>query len=129
MKINISIALFMLNKMLKPTIDRLVNQKSLNNSTSLVTFYIPNTTKVSDLSKRVNSEISKAPNIQLRQTRQGVQDALQAVLTHVKRLKTVPHNGIAIFAGQTTEGFESVAVEPPRPIDRFFYRCDNQFYV
>ena len=115
--------------MLKPLANRLVTQKSLNNSTSLVTFYVPNTTKVSDFSKMVNSEISKASNIKDRQTRQGVQEALQAVSTHVKRMKTIPSNGVAIFTGSTTEGFESIAVEPPRPINQFFYRCENKFCV
>lgn len=115
--------------MLRPLVNRLVTQKSLNNSTSLVTLYVPPTTKVPDLSKKINLEISKTPNIKSRQTRQGVQDALQAVSTHVKRMKTLPQNGIVIFTGPTTDGFTSVAVEPPRPIDSFFYRCDNKFCV
>jgi peptide subunit release factor 1 (eRF1) len=82
----------------------------------------------------INSEISKTPNIKCRQTRQGVQDALQAVSTHVKRITTIPKNGLAIFAGNTTDGFESVALEPPRPVDRFFllYHYNdikNKFYL
>jgi peptide subunit release factor 1 (eRF1) len=115
--------------MLRPLANRLLTEKSVNNSTSLVTFYIPPNTKVSDLSKRINLEVSKTPNIKSRQTRQGVQDALQAVSTHVKRMKSLPSNGVAIFAGPTIEGFTSVCVEPPRPIDSFFYRCDNKFFV
>ena len=115
--------------MFKPLVDRLVTRKSLNNSTTLVTFYVPPTTRLTDLNKMVNLEISKTPNIKSRQTRQGVQEALQAVSTQVKLLKTVPPNGIAIFTGPTTDGFESVVIEPNRPIDRFFYRCDNSFYV
>lgn len=115
--------------MLSSLVKRLQACKSVNNSTSLVTFYVPPTTKVCDFSKLVDLERSKAPNIKSRQTRQGVETALQAVSTQVKRFKTLPANGVAIFTGSTLTGFESVAVEPPRPIDRFFYRCDNQFYV
>lgn len=114
---------------MKSVVNQLATKKSLNNSTSLVTLYVPNNTKVSDLSKMISSEISKTPNIKSRQTRQGVQNALQAVSTQVKRLKVIPPNGIVIFAGETTEGFESLSAEPPRPIDRFFYRCDNKFWV
>lgn len=115
--------------MLRPLANRLLTEKSVNNSTSLVTFYIPPNTRISDFCKTLKSENSKTSNIKSRQTRQGVQDALQAVSTHVKRMKTLPLNGVAIFAGPTTEGFTSVCVEPPRPIDSFFYRCDNKFFV
>lgn len=115
--------------MLTQLVKHLQTCKSLNNSTSLITLYVPNTTKVTDLAKMVNLEISKTPNIKSRQTRQGVQDALQAVSTHVKRLKNIPGNGLAIFTGDTVCGFETTAVEPPRPVDRFFCRCDNKFYV
>jgi peptide chain release factor subunit 1 len=113
----------------RPLINRLISRRSLNNSTSLITFYVPPTTRLIDLNKMVNSEISKTPNIKSRQTRQGVQSSLQAISTHMKNMKTIPSNGVAIFSGPTTEGFESFIIEPPRPIDRFFYRCDNSFYV
>lgn len=107
----------------------LIAAKSLNNSTSLITLYIPGSTKVSDLSKMVTTEMSESANIKSRQTRQGVQAALQAVSTHVKRMKALPSNGVVIMTGETTTKFESVIVEPKRPIDRFFYRCDNKFWV
>lgn len=113
--------------MFKPIINRLLTRKSVNNSTSLITLYVPCTTRVCDLSKMVNSEISKISNIKSRQTRRGVQDAFQIVSSHVKGIKEIPNNGVAIFAGNTTEGFESVVIEPPRPINSFFYRCDNKF--
>jgi len=111
----------------KPVINRLSARKSINNSTSLVSFYIPNTTRPCDFSKMVNSEISKTHNIKSRQTQQGFQDSLQAVSTHTNRINTIPKNGVAIFTGNTTEGFENVIIEPPRPLDRFLYSCDNKF--
>ena len=77
----------------------------------------------------INSEITKVSNIKSRQTRQDVQDALQAILTNVKGISHFPSNGGALFAGNTKEGFISKAIEPAHPIDRFFYRCDNKFYV
>lgn len=115
--------------MLKPLVNRLAPLTSVNNSTSLITFYVPSTHNLVELNKMVNLEMSKTSNIKSRQTRQGVQDALQAVSTHIKRLKTLPLNGIAIFTGPTMEGFESTVVEPPHSINRFFYRCDSSFYV
>ena len=115
--------------MLRPLVNRLLTQKSLNNSTSLISLYVPATTNISDLSKMIKSETSQSQNIKSRQTRQGVQDALQGISTHIKSMKTIPNNGVAIFTGATTEGFTSIAIEPPRPIDRFFYRCDSKYWV
>ena len=115
------------NLSIKLLITHLKAQKSQTNTTSLVTLYVPSTTKINDLSKMINSEISKTSNIKLRQTRQGVQDALQAVSTNIKKLKEIPTNGLAIFTGHTSETFESISIEPPRPIDRFIYLCDNKF--
>ena len=109
------------------SIKTLTTHRALFNSTSLVTMYIPGDTKVCDITKMVNSEISKTPNIKSRQTRQGVQDALQAILTNVKSVSHFPSKGVALFAGNTTEGFINTAIEPVHPIDQFFYRCDNKF--
>lgn len=111
------------------SIKALATYHALSNSTSLVTMYIPGDTRVSDVTKMVNSEISKAPNIKSRQTRHGVQDALQAILTNIKGISCFPSNGVALFAGNTTEGFITTAIKPLHPIDRFFYRCDNKFYL
>jgi peptide chain release factor subunit 1 len=103
--------------------------KSLHNNTSLITMYIPGNTRIPDLSKMINSEISESTNIKSRQTRQGVQAALQSISTHIKCMKKLPPNGIVIMTGETTTGFENTLIEPKRPIDRFFYRCDNKFWV
>lgn len=111
------------------SIKTLATHRSVCNSTSLVTMYIPGNTRVCDITKMVNSEISKVHNIKSRQTRQDVQDALQAILTNVKSVSQFPSNGVALFAGSTTEGFISKAIEPVHPIDRFFYRCDTMFYL
>ena len=114
---------------LKSVIEKLSLCKSVNNSTSLVTLYVPSSTKISDLNKMITSEISKCTNIKSRQTRQGVSDALHSVISQLKRYKCIPSNGIAIFTGDTTDGFESLSVEPERPINSSFYRCDNKFCV
>jgi len=113
----------------KSLIEHLSECRSLNNGTCLVTLYVPGTAKINDVNKMVSSEISKTPNIKSKHTRQGVQDALQAISTHIKNMKSTPNNGIAFFTGPTIDGFESVAIEPLRPIDRFFYRCENSFCV
>ena len=115
--------------MLSQLSKQLVTMRSRINSTSLVTFYVPPTTRMADFSKMVNLELSKTPNIKSKQTRDGVSTALQAVSSQIKRMQSVPANGVVIFAGETEEGFQNVAIEPPRPIDRFFYRCDTKFWV
>lgn len=117
------------NTHLMSLVRQLSGCRSVNNSTTLITMYVPGSTRHSDVTKMITAEISKAPNIKSRQTRQGIQDALQSVSSQLKRFGTFPANGVVILAGTTTEGQQSLTIEPPRPIDRFFYRCDTLFYL
>lgn len=115
--------------MQRTSIQQLASYRSLNNSTSLITLYIPGSTRYSDVTKKISSEISVASNIKSRITRQSVQSAWQAVQSQFKTIKEIPTNGIIILVGDTKEKFINVVIEPPRPVDRFYYRCDNKFHV
>jgi len=113
--------------MLRRVIKQLSYLTSLNNSTSLVSLYIPKTTKVTDLSKMISSELSKASNVKCRLTRQGTEKALQSISTHLKSMTKFPDNGLIIFTGQTTDKYINQVIEPIRPVNRFLYRCESSF--
>jgi peptide chain release factor subunit 1 len=103
--------------------------RSLNNTTSLISFYIPSTSKIPDLNKFVTSETSQCSNIKSRITRQGVKDALQGIQSQLKLCKTIPDNGLVLFSGNTDEGSVTKTFQPDRPVNNFLYRCDNKFWV
>lgn len=77
----------------------------------------------------ITSEMAQSHNIKSRQTRQGVQDSLQAISTQIKGVRKLPSNGVVLLAGETTEGFVNETIVPLRAIDRFFYRCGSKFYI
>ena len=99
------------------------------NSTSLVTLYIPGKTKVSDMNNFIISELSKAPNVKSRVTRQNVIEALKSISSTFKLYKTFPQNGLIVLNGITKERKISETFVPVRPVTRFLYKCGNQFYV
>lgn len=110
-------------------IRNLEQARAKSNNTSLVTLYIPGKTKVSDMNTFITSELSKAPNIKSRVTRQNVIEALKSIASAFKLYKSFPENGLVIFNGITTEKKISQTFTPVKPVTRFLYRCDNQFYV
>ena len=105
---------------------------SIDNTTSLVSLYIPSNTRiVPDLTRKISSEIAKSANIKARVTRQGVQSALSSILVSLKSL-TMPTNGVVFFAGETSYGTIMEKITPPstgQPINQFLYRCDSKFYL
>lgn len=115
--------------MLLSTAKTLQQYRSIGNTTSLITLYIPGRTQVSDMNKFVTTELSQASNIKSRITKQGVQDALKGVSTQLKNYKQFPENGVVIVSGNTTEKNVSITIEPPKNVDRFFYHCGNSFCV
>ncbi|CAH6418207.1 Translation termination factor eRF1 [uncultured virus] len=110
-------------------IKRLVGRQSAVRSTTLITMYIPGSTKVPDVTRMITAEISQSKNIKSRQTRQGVQDSLQHISSQLTGINKFPTNGVVIVAGATNEGVVNTSFVPPRPIDRFFYRCGSEFYL
>lgn len=97
--------------------------------TSLITMYIPGKTNINQITSMINSEISKCSNIKNKNVKNNVSSSLLKILNDVKYYKEFPKNGLAIFCGETTDGLVNEVVEPNKYIDRFFYKCDNKFYV
>jgi peptide chain release factor subunit 1 len=113
--------------MLRRIVKQLSVLKSLDNTTSLVSLYVPTSTKVTDLSKMIASEISKVSNVKSRLTRQGTERALQSISTHLKSMNKLPNNGLIMFTGQTTDKYINQIIEPSKPVNRFLYRCESSF--
>jgi peptide chain release factor subunit 1 len=57
--------------------------------------------------------------------KKSVQTALKRAITKLKSLKVLPPNGVAIFCGEDIIEL----VEPPLPIVRNSYFCDNKFHT
>lgn len=113
--------------MLRRLVKQLSGLKSTNNSTSLVSLYIPTNTKLIDVSKMISSEITKANNVKCRVTRQNTSKALQSISTHLKSLNIIPTNGLIIFTGQTSDNYINRCIEPSKPVNKFIYRCESSF--
>jgi len=68
--------------------------------TSIVTLTIPSSTRVSDVVAHMQSEIGTAANIKDKSNRKSVQSALKISIVFFRKWKTIPDNGMAIYAGQ-----------------------------
>ncbi len=115
--------------MLSSEVKKLLPLRSLNNTTSLVTLYIPGKEQVAAMNTFVTKELSNTSNIKARVTRQGASDAWKSVASQLKHYKQFPKNGVVILAGTTNERKVSLAIEPPRPINRFWYKCERSFCI
>ena len=103
--------------------------------TELITLYIPPNRQIHEAMTNLREEYGTASNIKSRTTRKNVQDAIEKVLQRLKLFKAPPSNGLAIFCGAIpqngpgSERMEIYAVEPPEPINIYFYRCDSKFHL
>ena len=113
---------------LKQQIQQLKNLSSFNQSTSLVTLYIPPGTQLSDIANLLREEYGTAANIKDKNTGKAVQAAIQSILGRLKLLKNTD-NGLVIFCGQTEDGMKFYAIEPPEPVTIKQYICDNIFHT
>lgn len=100
--------------------------------TELVTVMIPAGFNIHSVTKQLEAEKSTASNIKSKQTRSAVIDSLDRIIRELKSYKKTPTNGLALFAGNTseTEGRQDIgiwAIEPPKPLNVRMYRCDQTF--
>lgn len=59
-----------------------------------------------------------------------VNSAMKAVIEYTKNYKCTPKNGWIILSGYYPDRSPIFKViEPPLPVKKFFYRCDNKFHV
>lgn len=100
--------------------------------TELVTVMIPTGFNISTVVRQLEAEKSTAANIKSKQTRTAVIDSLERIIRELKNHKRTPPNGLAAFAGNTSnkEGVQDIqlwAYEPPKPLNVRLYRCDQVF--
>jgi peptide chain release factor subunit 1 len=100
--------------------------------TELVSVMIPAGFNIHSVVKQLESEKSTASNIKSKQTRSAVIDSLERIIRELKNYKKTPENGLALFAGNTSEnpGTQNIgiwAIEPPKPLNVRMYRCDQTF--
>ena len=102
--------------------------------TQLVSIYVPEDRRISDVAAHITQEHSEASNIKSKQTRTAVQDALTSIKDRLKYYDThPPDNGMVLFSGAVdsgggrTEMVTEVLESPPDPIQSFRYHCDSDF--
>ncbi|MDP4039371.1 MAG: peptide chain release factor aRF-1 [Candidatus Pacearchaeota archaeon] len=100
--------------------------------TELVTVMIPPGQNIHTVTKQLESEKSTAANIKSKQTRSAVIDSLERIIKELKNYKKTPENGIALYAGNTSEnlGTQNIGlwiITPPKPLNVRMYRCDQTF--
>lgn len=67
--------------------------------TSILTLTIPSKTQVSDVINHLQQEIGTASNIKDKSNRKSVIDALKTSISFFRGWKTIPSNGMAVYAG------------------------------
>jgi peptide chain release factor subunit 1 len=64
----------------------------------------------------------------------SVQEAIRSLQARLALIKSLPENGLALFSGvcedaQGKQDHVTYAIEPLKPLQRGFYRCDNRFHT
>ena len=103
--------------------------------TELISLYVPPGRKIHEVMANLREEHGTASNIKSRTTRNNVMDAIDRVSQRLKLFKEPPKNGLVIFCGAIPRGapgserMELYVLEPPEPINIYFYRCDAKFHI
>ena len=103
--------------------------------TELISLYVPPGRRIHEVMANLREEYGTASNIKSRTTRKNVQEAIDRVSQRLKLFKEPPKNGLVIFCGAIprdgpgTERMETYVLEPPEPINIYFYRCDAKFHT
>jgi peptide chain release factor subunit 1 len=108
-------------------------QEYEGSGTQLVSIYVPEDRRISDVAAHITQEHSEASNIKSKQTRTAVQDALTSLKDRLKYYDTPPENGMVLFSGAINTGggqtdmVTRVLESPPDPVESFRYHCDSAF--
>jgi peptide chain release factor subunit 1 len=102
--------------------------------TELVSVYVPAGYNLDKVINHLQQEQGTAVNIKDARTRKNVIDSLERAIRQLRLYKQTPVNGIAVFAGNSSENESKIkidvwAVEPPVPINQRIYRCDQTFKI
>jgi len=118
---------------LKRTLEMLASKEG--RGTELISLYVPPERRIHEVMANLREEYGTASNIKSRTTRKNVQEAIEKTLQRLKLFKEPPKNGLVIFCGAIprngpgTERMETYVLEPPEPINVYFYRCDARFHL
>lgn len=118
---------------LKRTLEMLASKEG--RGTELISLYVPPGRRIHEVMANLREEYGTASNIKSRTTRKNVQEAIERVSQRLKLFKEPPKNGLVIFCGAIprdgpgTERMETYVLEPPEPINIYFYRCDAKFHT
>ena len=118
---------------LKRTLEMLASKEG--RGTELISLYVPPGRRIHEVMANLREEYGTASNIKSRTTRKNVQEAIDRVSQRLKLFKEPPKNGLVIFCGAIprdgpgTERMETYVLEPPEPINIYFYRCDAKFHT
>jgi peptide chain release factor subunit 1 len=118
---------------LKRTLDILADKEGRH--TELVSLYVPDETKISDVMNNLRQELSTASNIKSKSTKKNVQDAIEKVMQRLRLFPKPPKNGLVIFSGAIpqngpgSERIETYVIEPHEPTPIYYYRCDSRFHL
>ncbi len=103
--------------------------------TELISLYVPPGRRIHEVMANLREEYGTASNIKSRTTRKNVMEAIERVQQRLKLFREPPKNGLVIFCGAIphggpgTEKMETYVLEPPEPINVYFYRCDAKFHI
>ena len=103
--------------------------------TELISLYIPPDKQISDVTNTLRQEHGTASNIKSKTTRKNVTEAIVKVIQRLKLFKKPPLNGLVLFCGAIpqngagSEKMEIYVIEPPEPINLYYYRCDQKFHL
>jgi peptide subunit release factor 1 (eRF1) len=81
-------------------LEALNTASSAYNGTHLITYYLPESFQLVQAREHIINELSTASNIKNKNIRSAVISGLKSIQYQMKSMKTIPANGIAIYAGE-----------------------------
>jgi len=118
---------------LKRTLETLASKEG--RGTELISLFVPPDRQIHEVMANLREEHGTASNIKSRTTRKNVQEAIERTIQRLKLFKKPPPTGLVIFCGAIpqngigSERMETYVLVPPKPINVYFYRCDNRFHI
>ncbi len=100
----------------------------------IISLYVPGTVSSEQTVATLKKEIECTNTVPFH-VQKHFEEAQKQLIKHVKELKVIPQNGIAIFAGTFSTGNlekEHITVEeiiPPLPISVYNYQVDTHFHL
>jgi peptide chain release factor subunit 1 len=97
-----------------------------------ISLFIPPKTPIDEVVAILKKE-SDLTNRESESVKGRLQSTIKDVILHLKQLKEIPENGLAIFVGTfPSNGYEKEALNleeivPPEPFTTFFYEIDDHF--